>query len=154
MMERWWEKLMRDGGRDGEYKERCHIFHVERAGGQADMETKRASWSIFVSVCALMWSTWHAHLYMWKMCMMWAWKHIFVCVSICPLEKHKKTKSDTGVVSSTVGENGEYIDIALDKDERERADIQSEWAKQKMAVGREHEIEREHKGEIWLIEIT
>ncbi len=34
--ERWRE-------RKRENKERCHIFHVERVGGEADMETQRAS---------------------------------------------------------------------------------------------------------------
>lgn len=34
--ERWRE-------REGEQREMSHIFHVERAGGEADMETQRAS---------------------------------------------------------------------------------------------------------------
>ena len=34
--ERWRERL-------GEQRERSHILHVEKAGGQADTETKRAN---------------------------------------------------------------------------------------------------------------
>lgn len=54
------ERLMRDGGREGEkegeQREMSHVFHVERAGGEADMETQRASSSMFVSECLYVFS--------------------------------------------------------------------------------------------------
>lgn len=56
MMERRGERLMRDGEREGEKKGvqrgMSHVFHVERAGGEADMETQRASSSMFVTECS------------------------------------------------------------------------------------------------------
>ena len=40
-----------EGEKDGEQREMSHVFHVERAGGEADTGTQRAGSSMFVGGC-------------------------------------------------------------------------------------------------------